>query len=74
MTKNFLRQNLNIHFRLLELMPLKMDRMLSPLLTGGGDRVFQSFMMTVTWFSDGSKMSAFMVRKKRGDPLTLATL
>lgn len=36
--------------------------------------VFQSFMMTVTWFSDGSEMSAFMGRKKRDDTLTLATL
>lgn len=55
---------MNIHFRLLELTPLKKDRMMSSLLTGGGDRVLQSFMMTVTWFSDGSEMSTFMVRKK----------
>lgn len=63
MTKNLLRWNLNIHFRLLELMPLKTDRIMSSLLTGGGDRVFQSFMMTATWFSDGSEMSTFMVER-----------
>lgn len=55
-------------------MPLKTDRIMSSLLTGGGDRVFQSFMMTVTWFSDGSEMSTFIVRKKRGDTLALAIL
>lgn len=55
-------------------MPLKTDKIMSSLLTGGGDRVFQSFMMTVTWFSDGSEMSTFMVRKKRGDTLALAAL